>query len=247
MNESKEVQVCAGEVIDLTTAETGKVSSPSTSSVSAREVARVKRVLFANMPLAPEAICVGEEHHGAFREPPATAAEAAVVGTSKKPRNARTVPGQQDHTRDPAKCFGLIDVLEENDSPSAAHDVTSGTAEAGATTVSMQLDDYGDEIELLLMPFPDVLLKDPGAQTFLLRVTAQATASHLSAYLVTKLLPKDVASLDPRSSRDAYRLHAAIEKGDILVIPGGMTMEEAAEVFQNDGTQLELYYSRRLE
>ncbi|KAL1470561.1 hypothetical protein MTO96_024133 [Rhipicephalus appendiculatus] len=227
-------------------AETGKLSPASTASITARATTGVKRVSPWNTPLASEAASVGE-HRCTCHDPSAPAMEAVVVGTSKRPRYECTMPRWQDHSPYSEQCFGVMNVLEKERSPSEAHVVPSGIVEVGDNTVSAQSHNNGDEIEMLLMPFPDMLLENQRAPTFLLRATGQVTASHLSAYLVTKRLSTDAVSWDLRCPRDAYRLHAATETGDILAIPGGMTMDEVADVFQQDGKQLELYYSRGLD
>ncbi|KAH8031511.1 hypothetical protein HPB51_017784 [Rhipicephalus microplus] len=218
-------------------AETGQHSPTSKASVSPRAATGVKRLSPWKMPLAPEADC-GERHCSSFHHSPDRATEAAIVGSPKRSRFELTMPHYQ--------CFELMNDLEKETSPRAAHVVSPGIVRVWDSTISTHLHTEGDEIEMLLMPLPEMLLETPKAPTFSLRATGQVTASNLSAYLSTKLPPKDAMPSRESGVMEVYHLHASTDTGDVLIIPAGMTMGEVADVFQEDGKQLELYYCRRL-
>ncbi|KAH7979054.1 hypothetical protein HPB49_007939 [Dermacentor silvarum] len=96
-------------------------------------------------------------------------------------------------------------------------------------------------ITMIVKPHLDMFLENAESPTLRLSMTAHVTIECIAAYLRSRLSPDSVSRNDQRLPM--YRIYAANERGEVVVLPATMTAEDAVKRITKDGARLELYYA----
>ncbi|XP_049513918.1 E3 ubiquitin-protein ligase RING1-like [Dermacentor silvarum] len=96
---------------------------------------------------------------------------------------------------------------------------------------------------MTLKPHLDTFLVNAESPMLRLRMTAQITMEDVAAHLRRRLSPDSVNRNDQRLPM--YRIYAANESGEVVVLPDTMTVQDAVKRMIKDGARLELYYAQQ--
>ncbi|KAH7975103.1 hypothetical protein HPB49_023627 [Dermacentor silvarum] len=162
-----------------------------------------------------------------------TSEEASRVTSAQ-----RSEPTQsKDYCADTGQTPG--DARSKSAADADAMPTAAADCESSSTALApRRMRDY--VITMMLKPHLPTFLENAESPTLRLRMTAQITMQDVASHLRRRLSPDSVNRNDQRLPM--YRIYAANESGEVVLLPATITAEDAVKRMIKEGARLELYY-----